>query len=222
MDVQEHHQLNRVPSLWMQSLGFCRHFCNNVFIKYSPSNIISSQRWSSCSYFQQIYFVWIMLKTVQTMQIPFIKKKKKSHVTVLLAVAASSIHKWLRKTCLSSKQRATFIFITGRWQLLSQDATLIRNPVLFTAVGGGGWRAGQIHHLNEDGQLLKGHIGGVNWAADDGFMEQKESARGVWHFLYFLSTPVYPARTTGARCLRGPAAQRTRGGRQRINKLIKL
>lgn len=110
---------------------------------------------------------------------------------MLLAVAASNIDKRLSKTCLSSKQRATFIFITGRWQLLSQDATLIRNPVLYTAVGGGGgelrggWRADQIHHLNEDGQLLKGHIGGVNWGADDGFMEQKESARGVWHFLYF-------------------------------------
>lgn len=32
-------------------------------------------------------------------------------------------------------KRATFIFITGRWQLLSQDAALIRNPVLYTALG---------------------------------------------------------------------------------------
>lgn len=30
---------------------------------------------------------------------------------------------------------ATFIFITGRWQLLTQDTELIRKPVLYTAAG---------------------------------------------------------------------------------------
>lgn len=32
-------------------------------------------------------------------------------------------------------KHATFIFITGRWQLLTQDTELIRKPVLYTAVG---------------------------------------------------------------------------------------
>lgn len=33
-------------------------------------------------------------------------------------------------------KHGTFIFITGRWQLLTQDAELIRKPVLHTAAGG--------------------------------------------------------------------------------------
>lgn len=57
------------------------------------------------------------------------------HQSLLLP---SSVHKWSQETCLSSKQRATFIFITGRWQKFPEDATLIRNPVFFTAAAGGG------------------------------------------------------------------------------------
>lgn len=148
---------------------------------------------------------------------------------MLLAVAASSIHKCLRKTCLSSKQRATFIFITGRWQLLSQDATLIRNPVLYTAVGGGGGELGGGGLTCRPGPSPQ-----WGWTIIEGTHRGRE-LRSRWRvhgaericsrcltFFIFLSTPVYPGRPMGVRCLWGPVAQRTQGGRRRINKLIKI
>lgn len=148
---------------------------------------------------------------------------------MLLAVAASSIHKWLRKSCLSSKQRATFIFITGRWQLLSQDATLIRNPVLYATVGGGGGELGGGLTCRPGPSpqwgwtIIEGtHRGAWYWGADDGFMEQKESARGVWHFLYFYRLLFIRAAPWEWGVCEAPVAQRTQGGRRRINKLIKI
>ena len=42
----------------------------------------------------------------------------------------------LKNTCLPAHiKHATFIFITGRWKLLTQDAELIRKPVLYAAAG---------------------------------------------------------------------------------------
>lgn len=45
------------------------------------------------------------------------------------SVYLSAAHIW---------EHAAFIFITGGWQSLTQEAELIRKPVLHTAAGGGG------------------------------------------------------------------------------------
>lgn len=146
---------------------------------------------------------------------------------MLLAVAASSIHKWLRKTCLSSKQCATFIFITGRWQLLSQDATLIGNPVLNTTAEGGG---GELVRLTSrpDPSPQWG------WTIIEGTHKGRE-LRSRWRvhgaericlrcltfFIFFIDSCLSGPRYESEVFVR-PAARRTQGGRRRINKLIKL
>lgn len=105
---------------------------------------------------------------------------------------------------------ATFIFITGRWQLLSQDAALIRNPVLYTALGnklGGEKCEHRIHHFNENGQISKGHI----WGELRSRWQPHEAERIYSWFLTFLfiywllAHPVVPPfcsdHVMGARCL---------------------
>lgn len=79
-------------------------------------------------------------------------------------------------------KHATFIFITGRWQLLSQDAELIRKPVLYTA-GGNKYKEEKNAKI---GSIISTRMDEywrdtdrANREADDSLVKQKESIQSV-------------------------------------------
>lgn len=86
-------------------------------------------------------------------------------------------------------KHATFIFITGRWQLLTQDAELIRKPVLYTAAGGinkkKNVKIGSVTSMKMDKQWRD--TDRANWVADDSLVEQKESIQGGRQVLFLTS-----------------------------------
>lgn len=112
----------------------------------------------------------------------------------------------LTNTCLPVHiKHATFIFITGRWQLLTQDAELIRKPVLYAAAGnkeGGKKRRGEknkrkwnvkigsITSMRMD-KCWRDTDEGANWVADDSLAEQKESIQAV--LSAFLTSRLSPS-----------------------------
>lgn len=116
------------------------------------------------AFYRKTYTVCINIKKFfVTFWVTFLKTNKFvlqvcTWKCILFLTVRCSLYMQVAEEYLSPIQikHATFIFITGRWQLFTQDAELIRKPVLLR----GGINKNcedRIHHINEDGQILKGH-----------------------------------------------------------------